>query len=1063
MPADISGDRPAQRNIESCNVKHGKRIAVGDHSGTTDAIPAGVVFPIISGIIRKKGVFMRKLLLNLLLLVSAGSVMGAMPRQDLEIYYPFYGEVFDESGNDRHGEPTGVLFVSDRHGVPVQACGFADDSQAIVLSDVCKPLGAHTISFRINPYLWTNANYPAVFGGRGLGNNDSHGGVAFTRYEQDLYYDIYDNDRRSSLILPIAAIPESIWTHVVLSWNGEAGPGAMKAYIDGALFDSADVESVLPDLSWGSFRFLLGNSGRGSGFRGMIDDFAVWSRDLSTEDIHSVYAHDEAHGIPDIDINLSGRVVEKGMEGAAGDPIEGAVVRLGVIGLRTQSLEDGTFALAHLKTGIVGDRRGASRIIAALVGDKLKLQNPNEGTRFEYGVFDLHGRLLLGHKHERLSKGTHFFPFSTSRGEAAGCRILRLRIGGKSFTGKVNTIGNRRNQQIPLNATESETASLLDVNAKSDGFEPAVFDTLLVMNKGYKTTKIPLHGFQESFGDILLESLSDATLASLSVSEGTLTPGFSASIADYTVSVTDQVKSIKITPATNSSASSIVVEGQEVASGMSSAPISLSEGENNLEILVTGGDGQTVKVYGISVVVSTTLPAAPSGCSATQLSTTGIKLQWNDNAVNETGYKIMRSGQASGSFADVGQVGAGVTTWTDSDVSPSSTYHYRIYSYNSAGMSSYCSCSGTTASLPQYALTLQVSPTGAGNVTAVPNQASYQQGTQVTISAGASAGYRFQSWSGDLTLSTNPAVVIMDAAKSITANFVQIPVLSGPSTVSGNFPLSATFAWSGLSDGSEYYEFEYSGTSASSGFSLLAKSALGTRTSPYLQQVLFDSGDHSGDYYFRVRVRTTQGLTPWSDVVKVNYQKPASSTITLAASADNLLVMSSAEPQKEKTVFKDAYLGVGQMFDIWPYSQSWIDVRSLIKFPLPFSLNGKHIVSAELRLYVKTLPADRNTTYRCGAVAGTWNTTTVTHNNHPSDQIYLNNRVSFSPPYSAATPVKIDITGIVQQWADGKWQNYGILLWDTNAAPPSQTTYRATEFYEESNGSNAPSLYIVYE
>ena len=505
------------------------------------------------------------------------------------------------------------------------------------------------------------------------------------------------------------------------------------------------------------------------------------------------------------------------------------------------------------------------------------------------------------------------------------------------------------------------------------------------------------------------------------------------------------------------------VEDQEVANGMSSAPISLSEGENNLEIRVTGGDGQTVKVYGISVVVAATLPPPPSGCSATQLTTTGIELHWNDNGVNETGYKIMRSGQASGPFADAGEVSAGVTTWTDTDLSPSTTYYYRIYSYNSAGPSSYCSCSGTTASLPQYALAMQVSPSGAGSVAVVPNQAAYQQGTQVTITANASAGYRFQSWSGDLTLSTNPAIVTMDGAKSISANFVQIPVLSGPSTVSGDFSLSATFAWSGLSDGSEYYEFEYSKTSSSSGFSLLAKSAPGTRTTPYLQQVLFDSGDQSGTYYFRVRVRTPTGLSPWSIVHEVQYTKPTPVSVTIRSTDDNLLMYSSSNSALAETVYRSAYLGVGQKFDIWEYSTSWLDARSLIRFSLPSVANGKQIISAELLLYVRTLPADRNTTYRCGAVAGSWNTNTVTYNNYPSQQVYTDHRKDFSPPSTAAVPVRIDITEIVAQWAGGNWSNNGILLWDTNSSYPSSTAYRATEFYEESNGNNAPALYIQYQ
>ncbi len=59
-----------------------------------------------------------------------------------------------------------------------------------------------------------------------------------------------------------------------------------------------------------------------------------------------------------------------------------------------------------------------------------------------------------------------------------------------------------------------------------------------------------------------------------------------------------------------------------------------------------------------------------------------------------------------------------------------------------------------------------------GSVTRSPDQASYDHGETVTLEAVPDAGYRFSGWSGDVTGSTNPTTLVMEADKSITATFV---------------------------------------------------------------------------------------------------------------------------------------------------------------------------------------------------------------------------------------------------------------------------------------------------
>ena len=79
----------------------------------------------------------------------------------------------------------------------------------------------------------------------------------------------------------------------------------------------------------------------------------------------------------------------------------------------------------------------------------------------------------------------------------------------------------------------------------------------------------------------------------------------------------------------------------------------------------------------------------------------------------------------------------------------------------------------TQQQVQQYTLTTSVSPQGAGTVSLNPAGGVYTAGTQVTLTATPSSGYVFSNWTGDLTGTTNPATIIMDSNKTVTAVFTQ--------------------------------------------------------------------------------------------------------------------------------------------------------------------------------------------------------------------------------------------------------------------------------------------------
>jgi hypothetical protein len=80
---------------------------------------------------------------------------------------------------------------------------------------------------------------------------------------------------------------------------------------------------------------------------------------------------------------------------------------------------------------------------------------------------------------------------------------------------------------------------------------------------------------------------------------------------------------------------------------------------------------------------------------------------------------------------------------------------------------------------------------GQGTITLAPNQATYPEGTEVTVSAIAESGWRFAQWSGDLTGSAPAANLLIDSHKTVTATFeqltytVQIELVGGSTGVVG--------------------------------------------------------------------------------------------------------------------------------------------------------------------------------------------------------------------------------------------------------------------------------------
>ena len=115
--------------------------------------------------------------------------------------------------------------------------------------------------------------------------------------------------------------------------------------------------------------------------------------------------------------------------------------------------------------------------------------------------------------------------------------------------------------------------------------------------------------------------------------------------------------------------------------------------------------------YSDAITIKTgVVPSAPSALKATALSSSKIKLTWKDNSDNEEGFKIERR-KSGGSFSQIEKVNENITTFTDTGLSITTRYYYRVRAYADTGNSNYTNESAATTSGAETIIKLTVGET----------------------------------------------------------------------------------------------------------------------------------------------------------------------------------------------------------------------------------------------------------------------------------------------------------------------------------------------------------------
>jgi len=127
---------------------------------------------------------------------------------------------------------------------------------------------------------------------------------------------------------------------------------------------------------------------------------------------------------------------------------------------------------------------------------------------------------------------------------------------------------------------------------------------------------------------------------------------------------------------------------------------------NYYEYYVAALNGLTMSDYSNLAAVDWTIvaPAAPTNLAASVVSATQVDLSWTDNALNETGYIVVRSDNG-GAFVVIDNLPADSVSYSDLTTAGGNSYTYRVAATNGVG-SSYSNQASVSIILPDAPINL---------------------------------------------------------------------------------------------------------------------------------------------------------------------------------------------------------------------------------------------------------------------------------------------------------------------------------------------------------------------
>ena len=106
------------------------------------------------------------------------------------------------------------------------------------------------------------------------------------------------------------------------------------------------------------------------------------------------------------------------------------------------------------------------------------------------------------------------------------------------------------------------------------------------------------------------------------------------------------------------------------------------------EVVAYNRSGESGSTNRNCAMTLTSMPGSPGNVNASPISSSEIRLTWNDTSDNEDGFRVYRNG------VEIANLGPNTTSYIDTGLNPNSSYSYEVSAYNNSGESG-LSSSGT--------------------------------------------------------------------------------------------------------------------------------------------------------------------------------------------------------------------------------------------------------------------------------------------------------------------------------------------------------------------------------
>jgi hypothetical protein len=202
----------------------------------------------------------------------------------LVAYYEFNGTLENEVSDLHDGTVSGsITYTADRHGSAGHAVYVGTNDKVVVPDDPELDItGGVTLAAWVRPEASDRA-YAAVIDKKYTEaySFGIYGGITDPDTVQMVSY-INDVGKGTSALVPMGT---GVWSHIAYTFEDASGKG--RFYLNGAVVDSS-TRSVTLGTSDDDLR--IGGSFAGDGYKGAIDQVAVFSRALTPDEVGELFA-----------------------------------------------------------------------------------------------------------------------------------------------------------------------------------------------------------------------------------------------------------------------------------------------------------------------------------------------------------------------------------------------------------------------------------------------------------------------------------------------------------------------------------------------------------------------------------------------------------------------------------------------------------------------------------------------------------------------------------------------------------------------------------------------------